>query len=152
MKIEKGIFQKDALSPLNHIIRKRSGRYKLHKSQKNQPPNVHRWNQIIYQKWGRTINYNTGSENIQSRYRDGIWHRKMCHANNEKQKMTCDRGNKTTKWRKNLNPRRNGNLQILANTGSGNHEICGDERINKNKFLKRTRKLLETKQHISSKV
>ena len=24
---------------------------------------------------------NTGSENIQSGYRYGIWHRKMCHAN-----------------------------------------------------------------------
>ena len=32
---------------------------------------------IIRQKWKRIGNLNTGSENIQSRYRDGIWQRKI---------------------------------------------------------------------------
>ena len=31
---------------------------------------------------------------------DGSWHKKMCHANNEKRKMTNDRKNRTTKSRK----------------------------------------------------
>ena len=37
---------------------------------------------------------NTGSENIQSEYRDGFRHRKMCHAYNEKRKTTDDERNK----------------------------------------------------------
>ena len=41
------------------------------------------------------------SEDIRSMYNDGIWHRKMCHANNEKHKTTNDRRNKTPKSRKN---------------------------------------------------
>ena len=31
---------------------------------------------------------NTVSENLQSCYKDEIWHRKMCHANNEKRQTT----------------------------------------------------------------
>ena len=75
--------------PLNHILSKCTGRYKLHKSQeKNQPFSVYGWHQTVGQKWKRIGNPNTGSENIHWWYRNGIWHRKMCHASNEKQKMT----------------------------------------------------------------
>ena len=35
----------------------------------------------------------TDSKNIQSRYRNGIWHRKMCHVSNEKREMSHDRRN-----------------------------------------------------------
>ncbi len=55
----------------------------------------------------------TCSQNIQSGHRDGIWHRKMFHANNEKQKMTNDGRNKNSKLRKNQTFWRKGNLQIL---------------------------------------
>ena len=50
MKIQRGIFQRDALSPLlfiiammpfNHILRKCTAGYKLSRSQKNQSFNVH---------------------------------------------------------------------------------------------------------------
>ena len=51
----------------------------------------------------------------------------MPHANNEKRKTTFDERNRTTKSRKNQNAWRKGNLQILGNTGSGHHQINGDE-------------------------
>ena len=40
---------------------------------------------------------NTRSKNIQSTYRDRIWHRKMYHAKNEKREMTHDGQNRATK-------------------------------------------------------
>ena len=55
-------------------------------------------------------NSNTRSENIQLGRRDGIWHRKMHHAGNEKLETTHDEQNGTTKSRKNQNTRRKGNL------------------------------------------
>ena len=67
---------------------------------------------------------------IYSDNRDGIWQRKMYHANNEKQKTTNDERNKTTKSRKNQNIQREGNIQMLGNIGSGHHQISGDERKN----------------------
>ena len=42
-----------------------------------------------------------------------IWHRKMCPANNENQKMINDGRNRTTKSRKNQKAWRKGNLLIL---------------------------------------
>ena len=39
----------------------------------------------------------TGSVDIQSKFRDGIWDRKMHHANNEKRKTTNDEKNKQRK-------------------------------------------------------
>ena len=49
------------------------------------------------------------------------------HANNEKQEMTHDRRNRTTKSRKNQNTWRKGNLHILGNIVSGHHQTRGDE-------------------------
>ena len=48
----------------------------------------------------KTENPNTSNENIQSEYRDGIWHRNMCHANYEKRETTNDGRNWTNKSRK----------------------------------------------------
>ena len=58
MKIQRGIFQGHVLSPLlfvitmmlvNHIVRKCTSGYKLHKSQEtNQPPHAHRRHQPVY--------------------------------------------------------------------------------------------------------
>ena len=48
------------------------------------------WTTSNCQKSKRILNQNTGCENIQSRYRNEIWHRKMCHANNLKLETTHD--------------------------------------------------------------
>ena len=72
----------------------------------------------VYQKWKRIGNPNTESNNIQPRYRNGIWYRKMRHASNEKQEMTNNRRKWTTKSRKIQNALRKGNLQVLENIGS----------------------------------
>ena len=85
-RIQRGIFQGDAQSPLlfvvsmmslNLILRKCVGGYKITKSQeKNQSPNIYRRYQTVCQKWKRIGNPHTGSENIQPGHRNGIWHRK----------------------------------------------------------------------------
>ena len=62
---------------------------------------------ILFAKNGKELE--TPIQNIQSRYRDGIWQRKMRHASKEKRETTHDRMNQTTKSRKNQN------LQILGN-------------------------------------
>ena len=74
VKIQGGIFQKDALWPLlfviaiiqlNQILRKCTSGYKLTKSQENdQPPNVHERHQIVYKKRKIIRNPNTDCENI----------------------------------------------------------------------------------------
>ena len=63
------------------------------------------------------------SDNIKPIHRDGIWHRKMHNANNEKQQMTHDRSKRTTKPRKNQKAWRKGNLQILGNIRSRQVEM-----------------------------
>ena len=51
--------------PLNDMLRKCTGRYKLHKLQeKNQSPNVHGQHWTVCQKWKTIGNPNTGSEDI----------------------------------------------------------------------------------------
>ena len=91
----------------------------------NQPFNVH---QTVCQKWKRIGNYNAHSENIQLRYRDKIYQRKMRHASIKKQETTLDRRNRTNKSRKNQNAKRRGNLQILLNIGSWHHQTSGDKK------------------------
>ena len=63
--------------------------------------------------------------NVQSKYREGMWHRKMCHANIEKRKTTNDGKNITTKSRKSQNDRKKEKSQILGNIGSGHHQTSG---------------------------
>ena len=63
-------------------------------------------------KWKRIGNPNTDSENIQSGCRDGIRHRIMYHAYNEKRKTTNDGGKRTTKSSKNKNAHGKRNLQM----------------------------------------
>ena len=110
-KFQRGIFQGDALSPLlfviamiplNHILRKFTDRYKLSKS-------LEKINHLMYmddiklfvKNEKRIGSSNTCSKNIQSGRRDGIWHRKMCYASNEKRKTTHDGKDGTTKSRQN---------------------------------------------------
>ena len=65
------------------------------------------------------------------RYRDDIGMefsiKKMCHANNEKRKTTNNWRNRTAESRKNQNAWTTGNLQILANIGSGLHWMSVEE-------------------------
>ena len=65
-KIQRGIFQEDALSPLlfinvmmplNHILRKCTAGYKLSRSQEK----VNGWHQTMSKKWKRTGNSDTHS-------------------------------------------------------------------------------------------
>ena len=48
-------------------------------------------NKTFCQKWKRIGNSDIGSENIQSGHWDGIQHRKMCYANNEKWETTLQK-------------------------------------------------------------
>ena len=71
----------------------------------------------------------------------------MLFADNEKQETTHDVRNKTTTARKNQNARRKGNLQIQiqGNIGSGHHQTRGDERKNKNEYIRRKKTSHRTK-------
>ena len=105
-KIQRGIFQGDAQSqlliariPLNHILRKCTAGYKLSKSQA-------KINHLMYMddtKLFAKKTSNTRSENIQSGHRDGIWHRKMCHASYEKRQTTHDTRLERSEERKRTN-------------------------------------------------
>ena len=84
-------------------------------ARKYQLPNVHGRYQTVYQKLKRIPNPDTDSENMQSGHTDGIWHKKMCHVNNEKRKTSHE---VRKKQEKKQNARKKGNLQILENIGS----------------------------------
>ena len=77
----------------NHILRKCTGGYNPSKLQKKTNNLMYMYNIKLFAKDEKELE--TGSENIQPEYRDGIWQRKMRHADNEK------RGNDT--WRKEWN-------------------------------------------------
>ena len=142
VKFQRSIFQGDAQSPLqfviammpfNHTIMKCTAGYKLSKSQKK--INYLMYDiKLFFQKRKRIGNPNTNCENIQSRYRDGIWHRKMRHASNEKWQTTHNGRSQTTQSNGHQNVRRKGNLQILGDIGSWQYQTTGNER--KKKFKK----------------
>ena len=107
VKIQRGIFQVDVLSsllfvrammPLNHILRKCTAGYKLSKSQEKINQLMYMDDiKLFYQKLKRIGNSNTRTQNIQSGHRDGIWHRKMRHANIENWETTHNGRSRTTK-------------------------------------------------------
>ena len=55
---------------------------------------------MVCQKRKRNGKPNIGRKNIQSGHRNGIWNRKMCHANNAMREATLDERNETTKSEK----------------------------------------------------
>ena len=86
------------------------------------------------------------NKKIYSRYRNGIWHRKMCHAHNRKKWIKTNNGrNKTTKSRKKQKARKKEKLQVLGNIGSGNNETSRDERKSKIRVPQMNEKIFETK-------
>ena len=87
------------------------------------------------------------SEDIQSRYWDGIWHRKISYVNNEKQKTTGGR-NRTSKSRQKIRTL-GGKVtykysEILVVDAIKRIEMKGKF---EKEYLRRTRKLLETQLH-----
>ena len=155
VKIQRGIFQGDALSPLlfvitmmSHILIKCTGGYKLYKSQeKNQPPIIHGQHQTIFQKGKKSGNPNTSSEDIQWRYRDGILQRKLYHANNDEQKTANDKMNRTTKSRKRRTLEVNETYSGILKADTIK-QVEMKEKNNK-EYLGRTRTQLETKLRIN---
>ena len=54
-------------------------------------------NRKVFSKIKRTGDPDTKKRNMQPRYMNGIWHRKMCHANNEGLEKTSSTKNITAK-------------------------------------------------------
>ena len=69
----------------------------------------------------------------------------MCSARHEKWQSTSNWRNRTTKSRQDQNARRKRDLQIVRNLGGRHHQTSRNEKQNLKKYLRRTRKLLETK-------
>ena len=108
IKIQRGIFKGDSLSsrlfviammPFNYVFRKCTGTgYKLTQSQEKikLPLNI---DDIKYsqKKKKKKRTRDTNNKNIQLGYRNGIWHRKMCHVDNQKWEKKISGRNWTTK-------------------------------------------------------
>ena len=101
-------------------------------ARKDESPSVYGRHQTVFQKQKIIKTPNTGCENIQVRHMDGIRHRKMHRAINEKREMTHGR-NGTSKSRKIRNLRKKEKILILGNIGSGHHQTTRDERKNQNR-------------------
>ena len=92
-KIQRGIFQEDALSPLifiiammplNHSLRKCTAGYKLTKLLEK----INHKIKVFAKNEKRIGKSYTRRQNMQSGHRNGIWQRNMRHASNKKQQMT----------------------------------------------------------------
>ena len=66
------------------------------------------------QKINKESETNISNKNMQSEYRNRIWHWKRNHVNNEKWKKIDYGRNNTAKSRKSQNARRKGRLQVLG--------------------------------------
>ena len=89
MKIQSGIFQGDALSPLLFSKSQEKINFLMYIDDIK----------LFIKNEKRIRNSNTRSEDIQSGAIDGIWHRKIRHASNEKRQTTLDGRNETAKLR-----------------------------------------------------
>ena len=112
----------------------------------NQPPNVYGRHQTVRQKGKRIGNTNAGSENIQLRYRDGIRHKRcdMIIKNGKRQMMEGLELPNQEKIKTLGEKETYKYLGILEADTIKQAEI--KEKIKK-EYLRRTRKLLETKLH-----
>ena len=82
------------MMPLNHILRKCTARYKLNKLQE-------KINHLMYLDNIKLLAKNEKELEtlLHAGHWDGIWHRKMCHASNEKRQTTPDVQNGMAKSR-----------------------------------------------------
>ena len=109
-KIQRGIFQGDALSPLqfviaimplNHILRKCTAGYKLSQLQENINHLMYMDDIKLFTKTEKELETLIHTVWVYNQDRDRIRHRKMHHANKEKRKTTHDGKNGTIKSGKN---------------------------------------------------
>ena len=119
-KVQKGIFQGDALSPLPFIIAMmllKQPDKNLVNLGKDQSANAHGRHQTVCKKWKRSGNSNTHSENTESVYRDGIWHENCAM-------LVVKVANEIwrTEWKLHIKTKfqrsEKGNVQILGHLGS----------------------------------
>ena len=75
----------------------------------------------------RCVKPNTNNTDIKSGHRDGIWHIKICPANNQKRKKANNGSNRIAKSKKNQKIQRKGNLQVLGNIRSRHNQTSGNE-------------------------
>ena len=152
VKIQRGIFQGAALSPLlfviammplNHILSKCTARYKISKSQEKINPLMTLMTSNCLPKTKRIGNPNINCKNICSRYRNGVRHRKMHHASNEKWQTAHNGRSQTTKSSSQQNTQRRGNLQILGNIGSWHYQTTGNERKKKKRVSQKSQKITD---------
>ena len=99
----------------------------------------------LFLKNEKELETDKNNKNRQPGYRNGIWHRKMCHVKNKKGKKTNNRKNRGAKLGKKQNAWREGKFQVLGSIRSREHQTIGDERKNKQKFRRKKSKLQETK-------
>ena len=153
-KIQRGIFQGDALSPLlfiiammplDHILRKCTPGYKLSKSQEQ-------INQLMYiddikllAKNEKELETNTRNTNIQSGHRDGIWQRKMRHASNENGKRYLADGLELPNQDKITTLGEKGTYKYLGILEPITIKQVEMKEKNEKEYLRRAKKLLRTK-------
>ena len=103
------------------------------------------WYQDLCKKWKKkTADFHTNNKNIHPEYKNGIWHRKMCHAYNKKWQKRNNCRNRTAKSGKHQNAWREGKILVLGNIRGRHYQTEMKEKIRK-EYFKRTRKFLETK-------
>ena len=116
------------MMPLNHKLRKFTKNYKFNKSLGKKINHLMYMDDIeLFAKNENELETLIQNKNTQSGYRNGIWYRKICHDNNEKRKKINTGRNRTTKSREHQNSWHEGNLPVLRNIGSRNHQTSGDE-------------------------
>ena len=128
-EVKRGIFQRDALSPITICNRddvKQSHSQEMH----GRIYSVnHKKRSTTQCKWTTSNCLPKKERELETlilRYL--IWHRKMWYASNEKWQTIHDRKSQTSKSSSNQNARRKANLQILGNIGNWHHQRSGDER------------------------
>ena len=155
VKIQIGIFQEDTLSPLlfvitmmplSHILRKCTESYKLHKSWE-------KFNHLIYmdniklfpknekEKKTLILAVRICCEDIGIEFKI----EKCAMLIMRSRKRQVKEGIELLNQEKNQNTQRKRNLQVLGNIGIGHHQTTGDEIKIKKVYIRRARKLLQTK-------